>query len=321
MHDYAWRLHRAASHTQASSFALVASLAKCGYIGIATGALIFTREAASAARAARSESQTRGGPGRRRSPRRRRRAAGRGTTRRRSTRPGARATTRTARASGARAARGAGARPPVPSVIGVGGGDGGGRAGRGRHPVGLRPLRGDGPDPRRGDGDVRFVLRVSGMTCGGCASTVSSAMRQSSPEDGAVDVRVDLDSGTASVRASASWVRGRGGRDGAAAALVEAAEGAGFEAELDAASRPEDDVDGCPAGLDPDGEPPAPNENPKFKPNETEGGGPETAAPGGPDAEAECGICLTSLSSVSRPVTLPCGHVFSSSCLDGWRDR
>ena len=177
-----------------------------------------------------------------------------------------------------RCGSGCACRPPVPSVIGVGG---------------------DG-DAAASVGGVQFALAVSGMTCGGCASTVENALRNSS--EGVVDVRIDLAGGTALVAASASWLLDSEGRDGAASALVRAVEDAGFGAEVDATWLGED------AGEAPDGEPES---------GRTDGGTGTLAEMEDPE-EAECGICLTAL---CRPVTLPCGHVFSSGCLDRWRDR
>ena len=48
-----------------------------------------------------------------------------------------------------------------------------------------------GPHAGVGEGEVQFALRVSGMTCGGCARPSPSAIRRSSP-DGVRDVAVDV---------------------------------------------------------------------------------------------------------------------------------
>lgn len=59
------------------------------------------------------------------------------------------------------------------------------------------------------------VLPVEGMTCGGCASSVTKALQQVS---GVTSVQVDLDGKKATVEGSADR-----------AALVDAIEGAGFD--------------------------------------------------------------------------------------------
>ena len=59
------------------------------------------------------------------------------------------------------------------------------------------------------------VLPVEGMTCGGCASSVTRALEK---VPGVTDVQVDLDAKRATVQGEADR-----------AALVDAIEGAGFD--------------------------------------------------------------------------------------------
>lgn len=61
--------------------------------------------------------------------------------------------------------------------------------------------------------DVTY--RVSGMTCGGCARSVTNAIRRATPE---VEVEVDVDQGRVRVRGAHEERRVR-----------EAVEGAGFD--------------------------------------------------------------------------------------------
>jgi len=64
------------------------------------------------------------------------------------------------------------------------------------------------------------TYKVLGMTCGGCASSVTKAIQAASPE-AAVEVEVDLEAKEVSVE-------GPGGIDNDAA-IKQAVEGAGFE--------------------------------------------------------------------------------------------